>query len=89
VEETGYDELIPVFWRVQVEMPAWRTWSPGRLRRLRSAVANDPSVKQILEIWPLWWRLLRRHVRAYVTIEVAGWMHASVRRITDPASLTS
>jgi hypothetical protein len=61
-----------VLWRVEVEIPQWRTWSPARLTRLRRALSSDANVKDVLEVWPLRWRPLRRYFPPYLTVEVAA-----------------
>jgi hypothetical protein len=61
-----------VLWRVHVEIRHWRSWSPERLKTLRRAVARDANVRDVLEVWPLRWRLLRRYFPPYLTVEVVA-----------------
>src|SRR5215210_7955193 len=72
-----HERAQDVVWRVHVEMPAWTSTSRQRLRQLRDAVASEPNVRTVLEVWPLrwqlWWRLFPSdHVDPYVEVEVAA-----------------
>ena len=65
-----------VVWQVHVQMPAWTWMSPQRLRDLGEAVARDPHVRAVLEVWPLrwrlYWRLFPNDLDPYVKVEVAA-----------------
>ena len=75
-DEIVYERARQVVWRVDVEMPEWTSTSRRRLRQLRDAVADEPDVRGVLEVWPLrsqlWWRLFPNDFDPYLEVEVAA-----------------
>jgi hypothetical protein len=59
-------------WRVEVQLPAWRSWAPSARGRLRRALVADPDVVRVGEVTPLLQRLVLRSIPPTVTVEVAA-----------------
>jgi hypothetical protein len=63
---------IERLWRVEVQLPGWRSWAPSARRHLRRALEADPDVVRVHEVTPLLHRLLLRSIPPTVTVEVAA-----------------